>query len=171
MEEMEYLNKKSILIVDEEQDVLDSFEDLLEMCSVQTARRFIEAKEFLLNNDYDAAIMDVYLINCIDLINIAKREFTPCLLLFSDYNPEGSLIKAVEYGADYLAPKFDMLEIYRYLCDMLTSVEKRGNPWVEWRRRLGTYFRRNIPGAHRDSDFDAYLSRQFAGESGRIFFS
>ena len=50
---------KYVLIVDDEQDVLDTLVELLDMCKLDTASSFTEAKRLLEENQYDIAILDI----------------------------------------------------------------------------------------------------------------
>ena len=53
----DYLTGKRVLIVDDEEDVLDSLEDLLTMCRVMKASSFEEAKNLLMNEKFHLAIL------------------------------------------------------------------------------------------------------------------
>jgi FixJ family two-component response regulator len=47
MAERDFLDGKRILLVDDEQDVLDSLQDLLPMCKTVQASNFNTAKDYL----------------------------------------------------------------------------------------------------------------------------
>ena len=51
----EILKGKKILAVDDEQDILDTLEEILNECNVQTATTFESAKELLETEAYDAS--------------------------------------------------------------------------------------------------------------------
>ena len=53
------LEGKKLLIVDDEVDILESLEDLLDECDIETASTFETAKALLEKNAYDAAILDI----------------------------------------------------------------------------------------------------------------
>jgi DNA-binding response OmpR family regulator len=53
------LDGKSILIVDDEPDVLETLEELLPMCNLEKAPSFDEAKELIEKRDFDLAILDI----------------------------------------------------------------------------------------------------------------
>jgi DNA-binding response OmpR family regulator len=53
------LEGKKILIVDDEQDVLDTLEELLSMCEITKATNFEEAKTAIEKGDFDMAVLDI----------------------------------------------------------------------------------------------------------------
>ena len=53
------LEDKKILIVDDEPDVLESLEELLNMCTTVRAQSFEEADALLKSQDFDLAILDI----------------------------------------------------------------------------------------------------------------
>ena len=57
----EILKGKKILAVDDEQDILDTLEEILTECNVQTATSFESAKELLETEAYDADLSCEYL--------------------------------------------------------------------------------------------------------------
>ena len=59
MENNSLLEGKSVLIVDDEPDVLDTLEDLLSMCSVVKASGFDAAKTLLATRSFDLAVLDI----------------------------------------------------------------------------------------------------------------
>jgi len=59
MDPQSILEKKNILVVDDEPDILDTLEELLYMCVVDKAASFDEAVRLLKNKTYDAAILDI----------------------------------------------------------------------------------------------------------------
>jgi DNA-binding response OmpR family regulator len=68
----DYLTGKRVLIVDDEEDVLDSLEDLLTMCKVMKASSFEEAKNLLMNGKFHLAILDIMGVDGYELLRIAN---------------------------------------------------------------------------------------------------
>ena len=64
--------KECVLVIDDEQDVLDSVEDLLDMCKLDTATTFEQAENLLLENAYDIAILDIMGVDGYGLLEIAN---------------------------------------------------------------------------------------------------
>ena len=59
MDPKRYLKGKRVLIADDEEDILESLVELLEMCEVDTAKSFEEAKELLEDNFYHIAVLGI----------------------------------------------------------------------------------------------------------------
>jgi len=55
MDPKEIISGKRVLIVDDEQDVLDTLAGLLDICKIDTATSFEEGKRLLQDNVYDIA--------------------------------------------------------------------------------------------------------------------
>ena len=53
------LKGKKILVVDDEPDVLESLEEILDECDVETASSYESAKELFEKKNFDAAILDI----------------------------------------------------------------------------------------------------------------
>ena len=75
------LEGKKILIVDDEVDILESLEDLLDDCDIETASTFEAAKDLLEKNTYDAAILDIMGVRGFDLLEVTTEKKIPALML------------------------------------------------------------------------------------------
>ena len=71
------LENKKVLVVDDEQDILDTLEELLYMCAVDKASTFDEAVSLLKNNTYDVAILDIMGVKGYDDVGIKNNEYLP----------------------------------------------------------------------------------------------
>lgn len=71
---------KKVLIVDDEKDILDVLTELLELCKIDTASSFEEAKDFLDRYDYDIVVLDIMGVKGFDLLEIAKQKGIPALM-------------------------------------------------------------------------------------------
>ena len=131
---------KKVLIVDDEKDVLDSLVELLELCKIDTASSFDEAKELLEKYDYDIAILDIMGVQGFKLLEIAKVKKVPALMLTAHALTPENLKKSAEEGAAYFAPKEEMKNIATFVADVLEAIENKKNPWVRWFDRLGGIF-------------------------------
>jgi DNA-binding NtrC family response regulator len=131
---------KKILIVDDEPDVLESIEEILEECDVETASSYESAKELFEKKDFDAAILDIMGVKGFDLLEIATEKKIPALMLTAHgLNPD-NLVGSIKLGAKSYIPKEKMSEIDTYLKEIFIArqkgIEKSGN----WFARLGTFF-------------------------------
>jgi DNA-binding NtrC family response regulator len=131
---------KKILIVDDEPDVIESLIELLDMCKLDTAASFEEAKKQLETESYDIAILDIMGVNGFGLLKIANEQKIPALMLTAHGLSEENLKKSAEEGACYYAPKEKMHDIGLYVADVLEAREKDKSAWVKFFERLTGYF-------------------------------
>ena len=131
---------KKVLIVDDEKDILDVLTELLELCKLDTASSFEEAKDFLDRYDYDIVILDIMGVKGFDLLEIAKQKGIPALMLTAHALTEDSLKKSAQEGASYFVPKDEIAQIATFVADVLEAREKNKNPWVRWFERLSGTF-------------------------------
>jgi len=131
---------KRVLIVDDEKDVLELLVSLLEVCKIDAASSFEEAKLLLETHHYDLAILDIMGVNGFELLKIANSRKIPALMLTARALNVESLEKSVQEGAHYFVPKDEISRIGTYVADVLESIEKNQNPWTRWLKRLGGTF-------------------------------
>ena len=138
------LNGKKILIVDDEQDILDTLTELLSMCHVETSSSFDEAWQKLGTGYYDIAILDIMGVNGYRLLSLAKdRNITAIMLTAHALSPENAE-KSFEQGAALYLPKDEMINITDHLKDILEAKEKGKSTWWLWVKRLGAFFDRQF---------------------------
>ena len=141
---VDLLNKKRILIVDDEPDVLDTLESLLPMCEVVKATRFDVAKELLESEYFDMTVLDIMGVDGYKLLEIAgKRRVIPVMLTAHALSP-GDTVKSFKQGAAYFIPKEKMTEIALYLNDVLEAREKGKSAWRRWFDRFADYYDRKF---------------------------
>jgi len=140
MEYRELISGKRVLIVDDEQDVLDTLAGLLDMCKLDTATTFEEGKTLLENNLYDVAILDIMGVQGFDLLAVASRRGIPALMLTAHALSEESLKKSAEKGAYYYAPKDEIDRIHVFVADVLEAKEKHKSAWIKVFERLGHFY-------------------------------
>jgi DNA-binding NtrC family response regulator len=131
---------KKILIVDDEPDVLESIEEILEECDVETASSYESAKELFEKKDFDAAILDIMGVKGFDLLEIATEKKIPALMLTAHgLNPD-NLVGSIKLGAKSYIPKEKMSEIDTYLKEIFIARQKGIENSGNWFARLGTAF-------------------------------
>lgn len=134
------LRDKKILVVDDEPDILESIEDLLDECDIETASNFDSAKALLENNVYDAAILDIMGVKGFDLLGIATEKNVPALMLTAHgLNPD-NLVGSIKLGAKSYIPKEKMSEIDIYLKEIFIAREKGIEKSGNWFARLSSFF-------------------------------
>ncbi|MFH1488300.1 MAG: response regulator [Pseudomonadota bacterium] len=131
---------KKVLIVDDEKDILDVLIELLDLCKIDAASSFEEAKNLLETNDYDLAVLDIQGVKGFELLEIANKMGIPSLMLTAHALTAENLKKSAEKGAAYYVPKDDISRIATFVSDILEAREKKKNPWVRWFERLSGTF-------------------------------
>jgi DNA-binding response OmpR family regulator len=142
------LRGKTILVVDDEKDVLETLIDLLDMSRLDTAGSFEEAKTLLENNQYDLAILDIMGVDGYGLLEIANSRKIPAIMFTAHALDEENLIKSIENGSASFVPKEKMSDIAEYAADVIQAIQKRKNPWEKWIEKLGGYFDKQFSGTN-----------------------
>ena len=137
---------KRILIVDDEQDILDTLSALLDICKIDTASSFEEGKRLLETNDYDIAVLDIMGVRGFELRKIANKRGIPALMLTAHALSEENLKKSAENGASYYAPKDEINQIDVFIADVLEAKEQNKSAWVKVIERLGNFYDRKFGG-------------------------
>ena len=140
------LKGKKILVVDDEQDVLESLIELLDMCRIDTASSFEEGKEKLEAESYDIAILDIMGVDGFELLKVANKCGTPALMLTAHGLSEENLKKSAKEGASYYAPKEKMHDIHLFVADVLEAFEKKKSPWNKFFERLSGFYDKRFHG-------------------------
>jgi CheY-like chemotaxis protein len=137
---------KYALIVDDEQDVLDTLVEYLEMCRLDTATSFEEAKKLLKENEYDIAVLDIMGVDGYELLKIANSRKIPAVMLTANALSIDNLNRSAEEGAAYYAPKDKMDEIGAFLADVFEAIDEGVSPWGKLLFRLDRYFNKKFHG-------------------------
>jgi DNA-binding NtrC family response regulator len=149
------LKGKKILVVDDEPDVLESLEEILEACDVETASSYESAKELFEKKDFDAAVLDIMGVKGFDLLEIATEKKIPALMLTAHgLNPD-NLVGSIKLGAKSYIPKEKMSEIDIYLKEIFIADEKGIENSGNWFARLGSFFDKRFGSGwkHKDKKF------------------
>ena len=141
-----YIKGKRVLVVDDEKDILESLLELLNMCRVDPASSFEEAKALLETNYYDIAVLDIMGVKGYELLEIAKTRNVPALMLTAHALSEDHLKRSAESGASYYAPKDEINNIPLFIADVLKAIDEKKNPWVRWFERLSSFFDHSFGG-------------------------
>jgi DNA-binding NtrC family response regulator len=138
------LENKKILIVDDEPDVLETLDQLLQMCRLSKAPGFEEAKKLLESETFDIAILDIMGVRGYELLDIAvKRNVIPIMLTAHALSVDDT-VRSFKKGAAFFIPKDEMGRIGVFLDDILDAKEKGRKPWSRWLERLGAYYDRKF---------------------------
>lgn len=132
MDDRRILEDKRILVVDDEPDVLETMEELLYMCRVDTAGSFDVAAEKLETQSYDAAVLDIMGVRGYELLEITRRLNLPTLMLTAHALTPENLKTALEKGADAYIPKEKLVDISVFLADVLTARKQGRQANARW---------------------------------------
>ena len=136
------LKDKIILVVDDEPDILETLEELLDVCLVHKAADYDTAIQYLLSYTYDIVILDIMGVNGFELLKISvSRGFPTVMLTAHALSPE-SLKKSIKLGAVTFLPKYKMPELGSYLEDVVLG---EGKPmWQKLFDKMGDYFNKRF---------------------------
>jgi CheY-like chemotaxis protein len=146
MESEKVIEGKYVLVVDDEQDVLDTLVEYLEMCRLDTASSFEEAKKLLEDNDYDIAVLDIMGVNGYELLKTANSRNIPAVMLTAHALSSDNMNRSAEEGAAYYAPKDKISQIGDFLADVFEAIDEGINPWEKLLSRLDRYFNKKFHG-------------------------
>ena len=136
------LKEKTILIVDDEPDVLETLEEELDMSHIDKASDYDTAMQKLRSFTYDIVILDIMGVNGFELLKESViREFPTVMLTAHSLSPE-SLKNSIQLGAVSFLPKEKISELTTFLEDVVTD---GGKPvWQKLFDRLGGYFNKRF---------------------------
>jgi DNA-binding response OmpR family regulator len=135
------LNNKRILAVDDEVDILETLEDLLEDYDglvLDKAQDYETGYHLIRSWTYDAVILDIMGVRGFDLLNAAVHLGFPAVMLTAHALSSESLKKSIEMGARAYIPKEKMMDITKFLEDVLTLEHRSGLRRMF--QRLGGFF-------------------------------
>ena len=115
------LKGKIVLAVDDEQDTIDTIEEVLDMCIVDKAYDYNEASQFLLSYTYDFVVLDIMGVNGFELLKIATARGFPTVILTANSVTPDAQKKSIQLGAISFLPKEKMHELVGLLEDVISS--------------------------------------------------
>ncbi|UCF83335.1 MAG: response regulator [Desulfobacteraceae bacterium] len=160
MDQKKKIIGKRVLIVDDEQDILDTLAAVLDICKIDTALSYEKGKRLLESNVYDIAVLDIMGVKGFELLKIANERGIPALMLTAHALSEENLKKSAEKGASYYAPKDKINDIDVFIADVLEAKEKNKSAWVKVFERLGGFYDRKFGGSDwREKERDFWEKR------------
>ncbi len=158
-----YIKGKKILAVDDEQDILETIEDILEGAQVDRALDYQTASGKIRQTRYDLAILDIMGVNGLKLLEETVERGIPTVMLTAHaINPE-TLMESIRMGAISYLPKETLAELDELLNSLLGAYERGEPPWKLLFDRLGSYFDKRFgPGwKEKDREFWSEFSRTY----------
>jgi len=147
-----HLEGKRILAVDDEWDVLETIEDILDMCVVDTAGDYAGASRKITEEAYDLAVLDIMGVDGLRLLDECVARGIPAVMLTAHaINPE-TLMASIRKGAVSYLPKEKLAELDTYLDELMAHLEKGDPPWKLLFEKLGGYFDDRFGPGWKDQD-------------------
>jgi DNA-binding response OmpR family regulator len=135
-----HLKGKHILAVDDEEDVLETIEDVLDEARVDRARDYETASEMIRETRYDLAILDIMGVNGLQLLEEAVERGIPAVMLTAHaINPE-TLMASIRKGAISYLPKEKLADLDALLNELLAAQERGEPAWKLLFEKLGEFF-------------------------------
>jgi CheY-like chemotaxis protein len=146
------LKGKTVLVVDDEPDILDTIEELLSMCEVVKASTFEEAKLALETHAFDIAVLDIMGVDGYRLLEIARnRKVIPVMLTAHALSPEHT-ISSYKRGAALYVPKDKIVNMPEYLNDVLLAIEAGKSTWWRWLDKFESYYNKKFEAQWKNKD-------------------
>lgn len=152
MTDDELLKDRRILVVDDEPDIIETIEELLDMCFLDTAEDFATAKALLDEKVYDAAILDIMGVQGYDILDIATRRGIPALMLTAHALTPENLKASLEKGADAYVPKDELANIAEHTADILRTRLAGKQGYGAWFGNLKPFFDKAFGKGWREKD-------------------
>ncbi|MDA3916754.1 MAG: universal stress protein [Deltaproteobacteria bacterium] len=149
---IDLLKDRKILVVDDEPDILETVEELLDMCSLDTAASFEEAKKLLTNNQYDLAILDIMGVSGYDALAIARKKDIPALMLTAHALTPENLKESIQKGADSYIPKDELANLTDHVADVIKARISGKKGYGAWFKILKPFFDKSFGKEWRNKD-------------------
>ncbi len=162
------LKGKNILAVDDEEDILETIEDILDEANIDLAGDYKSASKKIKKNRYDLVILDIMGVDGLRLLEEAVDRGIPAVMLTAHaINPE-TLMESIRNGAIAYLPKETLSELDVLLNDILGAHEQGKPAWKLLFEKLGDYFdeRFGPDWKEKDKDFWSDFSRTYQISKG-----
>lgn len=136
------LNDKQLLVVDDEPDILETFEEVVladaPRCRIEMAGTHEKAVGLIEANTYDLVVLDIMGVGGFELLELAvKRNFKVAMLTAHALTPE-ALKRAYDMKAHAFLPKEKLSDIVPFLEDVLKYDYATG--WKRLVQKLHSFF-------------------------------
>ena len=158
MTDAAYLRGARILAVDDEQDILETIEDILDEAELDTARDYETALRKIHNHAYDLAILDIMGVNGLQLLEETVARNIPTVMLTAHaINPE-TLMESIRKGAISYLPKETLADLDELLDELLGAYKRGEAPWKLLFDKLGGYFDQRFGSGWKEKDQEFWSS-------------
>ena len=157
------LKAKRILAVDDEEDILETIEDILDEVDVDTARDYASASRKISKNRYDLVVLDIMGVNGLQLLKEAVARNMPAVMLTAHAINPDTLMESIQLGAIAYLPKETLSDLDELLGALLAAHQKGEPPWKLLFDKLGDYFdeRFGVGWKEKNEDFWSEFDRTY----------
>lgn len=149
-----YIKGKHILAVDDEEDVLETIEDILEGVHVDKAKDYETASRKIREKTYHLAILDIMGVNGLKLLEETVARGIPTVMLTAHAISPETLMTSISNGAISYLPKEMLSELDTLLNELLEAYQQGKPPWDLLFKKLGKYFDERFGKGWQDKDKD-----------------
>jgi nucleotide-binding universal stress UspA family protein/CheY-like chemotaxis protein len=146
------LKDRRVLVVDDEPDILETVEELLDMCNLDTVSSFDEARKSLEDNIYDIAILDIMGVSGYDILELARKKDIPALMLTAHALTPENLKESIKRGADSYIPKDELANLINHVGDVIRSRIEGKQGYGAWFSKLKPFFDKSFGKGWQDRD-------------------
>ncbi|MBW2093570.1 MAG: response regulator [Deltaproteobacteria bacterium] len=151
------LKDKVILVVDDEEDIVESVEEILPTCLVHKATDYDTAHQSLLTYTYDIVILDIMGVDGFTLLRTSVKRGFPTVMFTAHALTPDALKKSIKLGAVFFLPKENLHALPSFLEEVVLG---GGKPlWQKFFSMIGGVFDRRLgpDWKERDQFFKAFL--------------
>lgn len=158
-----FLKGKHILAVDDEEDILETIEEILAESKVDTARDYKSASQKIKERKYDLAILDIMGVDGLQLLAEAVQREIPTVMLTAHAISPDTLMESIQKGAISYLPKENLADLDSLLNELLAAFHHGEPPWKLLFDKLGDFFdeRFGPDWKEKNSDFWTEFSRTY----------
>jgi DNA-binding response OmpR family regulator len=145
------LHGKTVLVVDDEPDVLEVVSEMLDMCEVHKAENFDKALDYLQNNSYDLVILDIMGVNGFELLKRAVARGFVTLMLTAHAATLDAMRESIKLGAAAFLPKESIGEL-KEVCEDLVLGKGKSFWWRKSFHKTSAYFAKDFSSRWKDKE-------------------
>ena len=151
------LKGKHILAVDDEEDILETIEDILDESVIDTARDYKNASKKIKAGKYDLVILDIMGVRGLQLLEESvERGFPTVMLTAHALNPE-TLMESIQKGAISYLPKEKLSELDDLLNEILGAFNRNESTCELLLEKLWGYFEKRWGPGWQERDRETWL--------------
>ncbi|MEN8211840.1 MAG: response regulator [Thermodesulfobacteriota bacterium] len=148
----DFLKDKHILAVDDEQDILETIQEILIDTKVDLAQDYETASNKISAIQYDLAILDIMGVNGIQLLEECVARKIPAIMLTANSMNPSSLVASIKKGAISYLSKEHLSDLDSLINELLGAREEGKPTWKLLFDKLGSYFDKRFGNNWKDDD-------------------